>query len=229
MFNMKDLLLTKSFKEEQYDNELAFIVSNWFDDLLVDERIVTDGKGFEPYKAMLNGKPYYLYPYGNTKKFVLVPYGDDLFAGDFDDIITFYKNDKSLFIDIKNKKNGLYTDTTYSITMDDFNDIVKCLATYKEYNDKNNYIYEITQNSDSKDPYKYFGSLQIRYSDYWYKGAMTRNPSQTIISERDSKDNEVIVKDGVNTNKEYSGDISMISIINDKLTKDRVDIKHHGL
>lgn len=229
MFNIKDFLLTKSFKEEQYENELSYIVRRWFNNLLINEGFVTDDKEAEKYDAVLNGKPYYLYPYGNRQKFVLVPKVEDLFSGDFDDIITFYKNDDSLFLDIKNKTDGLYTDTTYSITMDGFNDNVKCLAIYKEFMDKDNYIYEITQEKRVTNPYEFFRSLQIKYSDYWYKAAFTRTPTHTQYSERDDWGNTVTKKIEMDNSEEFDNSTSMINIVDHKLNRDYGTKKHRVL
>lgn len=224
MFNMKDYLLSNTFREEQYMNELNYIIRNWFDNLLVDESFVKDE--LDEYNAMLNGKPYSIYTYGNKKKFVLVPKKEDLFEGDFDDIITFYKNDKSLFINIKNKKNKLFSDTTYTITMDDFNDKVKCLAIYKDYDDIDNYLYTMTQEKEITCPYDYFNHIQISFSDYWYKAAFTRTPSYTQFSERDSLGNTNTKRIEADDKDNFDNTVSMINLVDYRLNRDYGTKKH---
>ncbi len=226
MFNMKDYLLSKSFGEEQYDNELRFIVRHWFNNLLVDEKYVTDNKKSKRYSAIYNGKEYYLYPYNNKNKFVLAPRKDDLFVEDFDDIITFRKNEDSISLDIKKKINNKYSNSTY--TFQKHNDYVRCTVYHKELNDKDNLIYQLALNG-AKNPYEYFSSLQIRDCDYWYEGEMIRRPNSTKLSEKDSFNYKKTLRLDPNRIEEYSNNIPLISILDYRINKNYGVKKHFSL
>ncbi len=222
MVNMKEFLLSKSFGEEQFDNELRFIVRHWFDDLLIEEKgLLSKGQG--RYNAMYNGKEYYYYTFGNNKKFILVPRQEDLFLGDFDDIITFRKNEDSISLNIKNKTNNKFRDTIY--TFHKKNDYVRCCANYKELNDKNNEIFKLSMD-ESCNPYNYFSSLQIRNCDYWYEGEIIRRPNMTKLTEKDSNKVKKIVKIDPSRVEEYSNSIPLTNLLDYRINKE-YGVKRH--
>ncbi len=215
MINMKERLLEKTFKQQQYTNELNYIINNWFDNLIVDENY-TKEKDFLKHIALFNGKKYDIYFRDNKFEFTLIPKTDDLFSGDFDDIVTFSKSNSAITLDIKNKNNGIYSDTNYRFELDDFNDIVKCNCNYREFSDDDK-IYNFYLNSDAT-PYYFINHYLINGNDYWYKANIRKTPSHCDIKVFDSNNDNKSEKIMYNENSEDIN-VSMISKMYNDLHK----------
>ena len=134
---------------------------------------------------MYNGKEYYIYFSDNKFGFTLIPQSEDIFNGDFDDVITFSKDNKSINLEIKNKKNNIYTDTNYNFTLEEFNNTVKGFCNYREFKDEDNSIYDFYIKSD-KEPYYFINHYLINGDGYWYRSVIKRSETQENIKVFDS-------------------------------------------
>ena len=215
MMDMREVLLQKTFKQQQYDNELNYIVNNWFDNLIVDENFVMENE-VKRYNALYNGKEYYLYFRDNKFEFTLIPKVEDLFVGDFDDIIVFSKSNSSITLDIKNKKNGIFSNTNYSFELEDFNNNVRCFCNYREFADcDDNRIYNFYLKSETT-PYSFVNHYLVNGNDYWYRANIKRSPMFCDIKIFDSKNKNRSEKIMYNDNSDDIN-ISMIRKMNEDL------------
>ncbi len=223
MIDMKEILLEKTFKEQQYDNELNFIVNNWFDNLYVDEKYVEDSRNVFKHAALYNGKKYDMY--FNEKKFTLclIPRDENLFSGDFDDIITFTKNTDSMCLNIKKKSNNIYSDTNYNFELESFNENVKCFCNYREFCDRDNEIYKSFLNSNDG-VYRFVNVHHISANDYWYKGIVKRSPYSCDLKIFDSLDRNYSDKVYYDENS-FDINNSIIEMIDSDLNVKNIKVK----